>query len=67
MPVLEGNTPGAFRNALEHAKVFLGRADVKLKMVTLNAWNEWTEGAYLLPDKEHGTAYLEMVKRVFTW
>ncbi len=66
IPILEGNSPGAFRNGLEHARAFVGRAEVKVKMVTLNAWNEWTEGAYLLPDEVHGTAYLEMVKRVFT-
>lgn len=65
-PILEGNTPAAFRSALEHAKAFLAKPEAKLKMLTLNAWNEWTEGAYLLPDAIHGMANLEMVKRVFT-
>jgi hypothetical protein len=30
----------------------------------INAWNEWGEGACMEPDADHGTAYLECVKRV---
>lgn len=35
-------------------------------MVTLNAWNEWTEGSYLLPDEFHGAALLEACLRAKT-
>jgi hypothetical protein len=63
--VLEGNTPGAFRDALQRAREFVSRPDVRQKIVTVNAWNEWTEGSYLLPDTVHGTAYLEAIRDVF--
>jgi hypothetical protein len=63
--VLEGNTPEAFKEALRLARAFLDRPDTKQKIVTLNAWNEWTEGSYLLPDTVHGAKYLEAVREVF--
>jgi hypothetical protein len=65
MAVLEGNTPGAFKGALQQAKTFLDRADVRQKILTLNAWNEWTEGSYLLPDTVNGTGYLKAIREVF--
>ena len=34
-------------------------------MVTINAWNEWTEGSALLPDTVNGTDFLERIRRVF--
>lgn len=62
---LEGNTPAAFRDALQSAKAFVESGATTHRMVTINAWNEWTEGSYLLPDKKHGAAYLEAIKQVF--
>jgi len=62
--VLEGNTPAAFRAALIAARDFAVQ-DPRCPAVVLNAWNEWTEGSYLLPDTVHGLAYLEAVREVF--
>ena len=33
--------------------------------MTINSWNEWPEGSYVEPDKKHGTAYLDQIRRVF--
>ncbi len=59
------NTPVAFRDALAKAKAFIDRQPFAEKMITINAWNEWTEGSYLLPDTVHGNAYLEAIRDVF--
>lgn len=56
------NTPQAFEDALRSAKQFaIERLPAGKRIAT---WNEWTEGSYLEPDTEHGTAYLEAVRKV---
>jgi Glycosyltransferase WbsX len=64
-PVLAGNTPQRFRTALQQAKAFLDARDGGPKLLSINAWNEWTEGSYLEPDTVHGMAYLEAIQEVF--
>jgi hypothetical protein len=66
MPVVQGDTPQRFGDALRSAKQFLDDSpDLRTKLLTVNSWNEWTEGSYLEPDKEHGYAYLEQIHAVF--
>ena len=64
-PTLEGNTPREFETALKKGKEFLDRKATGSKILTINAWNEWTEGSYLEPDTVRGFGYLEAVKSVF--
>lgn len=64
-PVLGGNTPAAFRAALAAAREFINGQPGQPPVLTLNAWNEWTEGSYLEPDTDNGFGYLEAVKSVF--
>jgi len=65
MPALKGNTPEAFESALRDASAFLKDVPENEKILTINAWNEWTEGSYLEPDTVHGMAYLEAIRAVF--
>lgn len=70
------NTP-RYKNK---AKIFTGLTDEEKKTnlkqliqeaiknnspyVFFNAWNEWSESAYLEPDKKHGFRHLEIIKEV---
>ncbi|HEX71836.1 MAG TPA: hypothetical protein ENN65_00755 [Candidatus Hydrogenedentes bacterium] len=65
MAVMSGNTPEAFERALQKAARFLAENPKCGNTLTLNCWNEWTEGSYLEPDTDAGTAYLEAIRRVF--
>jgi hypothetical protein len=65
MPTIAGNTPERFKAALEKAKVRLLTRPVNQRILTINCWNEWTEGSYLEPDTIHGMKYLEAVREVF--
>lgn len=65
-PVLEGNLPEEFEKALKGAKMFLDRSLIHPKILTINAWNEWSEGSYLEPDMVNGMRYLEAIRKVFT-
>ena len=59
------NTPENFRIALAKTKQRLLAQPKGPRVVTINCWNEWTEGSYLEPDTVHGLAYLEAVRDVF--
>jgi hypothetical protein len=65
VPILQNDTPEAFKIALEKAKVFLEKRSEELQILTINAWNEWTEGSYLEPDEQYGYGRLEAIKAVF--
>lgn len=58
-----GSTPKAYGNWLRAAgRQALMKPDDK-RIVFINAWNEWAEGAYLEPDRHFGYAYLSETRR----
>ena len=57
-------TPENFAAALRLAKQYVDEHPDQFPLITINAWNEWIEGSYLLPDQVNGFGYLEAVKSV---
>lgn len=57
--VISGMKPGVFggmvRSAIEQAM----RDPKRPGAILINAWNEYTEGSYLMPDRRHGDAFLK--------
>jgi GT2 family glycosyltransferase len=61
--VFENATPGAFQAWLEAAiSETREQAHGDERIVFINAWNEWAEGAYLEPDTRFGHTWLEAVR-----
>jgi len=59
------NTPAHVEAALRRAKERLLADPGGPRILTVNSWNEWTEGSYLEPDTRNGYRYLQAVKNVF--
>ncbi|EGV33297.1 hypothetical protein ThidrDRAFT_0504 [Thiorhodococcus drewsii AZ1] len=62
--VFLGSSPAGYREWLENAihdtvKRFEEPSE---RLVFINAWNEWAEGAHLEPDQRHGYAYLQATR-----
>ncbi|WP_454876734.1 glycoside hydrolase family 99-like domain-containing protein [Pseudomonas farris] len=66
--VFLNSTPNAYQAWLENAVAETcqqsGTADERL--VFVNAWNEWAEGAHLEPDAKYGYAWLDATRRALT-
>ena len=63
--IITENTPKEFKNALRKAKEFMEKRPDRHPLITVNSWNEWTEGSYLQPDDIYGYGYLDAVKEIF--
>jgi hypothetical protein len=60
-------TPQEFKRHLLDCKAFLDTREQapKLKMAIIGAWNEWTEGSYIEPDRTNRFGHLEAIRQVF--
>jgi lipopolysaccharide biosynthesis protein/SAM-dependent methyltransferase len=62
--ILYGSNPIDYQewllNALNYTKKIFPSKDER--MVFVNAWNEWAEGAHLEPDEKYGYAYLDATR-----
>ena len=57
-PIMVNNTPDRIAELLRDALSFDTEA------VIINAWNEWTEGMFLLPDNFDGSERLDKIKEI---
>lgn len=59
-----GSNPDEYQKWLEGILKYSNDSlDIHHRLVFINAWNEWTEGAYLEPDRKYGYAYLNSTCR----
>ena len=58
------HSPQEFATFLQAAKEYVDVHPDQPPFIMINAWNEWVEGSYLLPDRKYGFGFLEAVKDV---
>lgn len=57
---LANSTPASYQEWLTYAcQIADQNVSKDKKLVFINAWNEWAEGAYLEPDRKYGYSYLQ--------
>lgn len=58
--ITEGASPIKFKNYLKNQ---IERSkELGNELLFINAWNEWSEGTYLEPDKRYGYSYLHAIR-----
>lgn len=58
------HSPQVFATFLQAAKEYTDSHPDQPPFIMINAWNEWVEGSYLLPDRKFGFGFLEAVRDV---
>lgn len=64
-PIIVNDTPDKFETLLREARDHAAEDPKKPFAILINAWNEYTEGCYLLPDRRNQMTYLQAMANVF--
>lgn len=62
--VFRGASPSAFHKWLSQLVATMPNRHLPENFIFLNAWNEWSESAYLEPDERHGLEYLSAISDI---
>ena len=63
--IVADRTPEQFAKFLVDTREYVDKHNLQPGLITINSWNEWSEGSYLEPDQAFGMKYLEAVRDVF--
>ncbi|MHC5037133.1 MAG: glycoside hydrolase family 99-like domain-containing protein [Planctomycetota bacterium] len=63
-PVVVGESPARFQEALSRAAAYTKSSGVPEPLVFVASFNEWSEGHYLEPDTRFGTGWVEALQAV---
>lgn len=63
--IFANSSPSGYQEWLQNAiaDTFARFENPNERLVFINAWNEWAEGAHLEPDQRYGYAYLEATRK----
>jgi len=64
--IFQGATPERFKYWLQKLVENVSDRPDDMNFIFLNAWNEWSESAYIEPDEKYGYAYLEAINSIVT-
>lgn len=62
--IIRSASPASFGAWFSKLVDTMPKRDLPENFIFMNAWNEWSEGAYFEPDQRFGYQYLEAVKKV---
>ena len=64
--IFQGATPERFKYWLQKLVENISDRPDDMNFIFLNAWNEWSESAYVEPDEKYGYEYLEAISSIVT-
>lgn len=60
------NTPDTFKKAAQNAVDCVKNKAPEHRIIFLNSWNEWGEGAYMEPDLKYGKGKIKALKKILS-